>query len=708
MLYRYTLTLVLLETPVDQHTDLVTFLLRTYSFYVDRQSRQAVQRCLSASLSGSNARNNFPIIATFLQNEIAKPVIAPSSIYTLLQWCSLALQQIARTPELWHLQGIKVTRALGVCLEKFLGVGAKESRTHSAHVTTRRALRSLCKSEDLCDRVLRQIVLDLTSEESSLGPRNAPLLGVLAGVATRIPDVRSIIMDQVPLYHAFYTREIIGSRTPLPDHVVNGLKDFFLNFEALDAFQRDVVPAIEKTLLRAPEIVLQNMIPCLAGSLPLSLDLSTPLRRHLLKPLLSSAKSSNPTIREGALKAFEACVERSKNDEDLSAISDEVLKSAKDAKPADQRTILTSMLASAHASCSVASKVVNGITPLISKEANEGALRGEATAVGRHVYYQLSDSQEVDQAVIKLFTQGLQDKKVSVRRIWALEAAELLWPFVGKPTSPSVTSFAQNVFASMISTWDEALANPVPAVQSGAATIAFILFAFSLSNKESGPPLAPVLDKITPRNTSKSSNDKLSFVFNHRVYAKLSSEVDLRWFVRALAASGTHVEELPIESGLSWALSIIFAIVSHSVKATVRIEACNVLTSCYMNAQKHVSDVLVRGLWLWLQHIYQEERDSPATSAQAGLERLNVVVRCICVPKERFPHCNVSSSNHQMIALLVLCRTPLIPRTKWIELCLRVGIDPRDLVAAEPEYCLREIEDRTSVRTCHSSAEIYH
>ena len=48
-----------------------------------------------------------------------------------------------------------------------------------------------------------------------------------------------------------------------------------------------------------------------------------------------------------------------------------------------------------------------------------------------------------------------------------------------------------------------------------------------------------------------------------------------------------------------------------------------------------------------------------------------------------------------MCLLLVLARPRLIPRAAWIELCLRVGVDPGELAKKHEKVLLEEVVKRS-------------
>lgn len=84
-------------------------------------------------------------------------------------------------------------------------------------------------------------------------PKNAITLGIVAGVCKRLPDRSATLEAKKQDYIAFYLREFLGSKVQLPPYLATGLKDFFGSYLTLDEVRKDVVPPIEKSLLRAPK-----------------------------------------------------------------------------------------------------------------------------------------------------------------------------------------------------------------------------------------------------------------------------------------------------------------------------------------------------------------------------------------------------------------------------------------------------------------------
>jgi len=686
------------------------FLLETYSFYIDRASRQAVQQCLRAITATAYAEDYLSTLTDFLHVEASKHSVAPSSLFVLVEWCSVLLQQLATTPHLWETWGLKIVLPQSQILGRHIDAESRDGRKHSAFVVTRRGLRAIFKNPEIAGRGVNEIITNLTMKAASSTATNSILLGVIAGVCHRLPSLRHIIQERASDYYDFYNREIIGSRTVVAVQVANGLQDFFKSFATQDALVREVFPALEKALLRAPEVVLNDLVNPLVKSIPSNIDLSEPLRRYILKPLLSNIKSSNAIVRDGALSGFCGVLSRCTQSHILSEIVEEVLKALKDAKSADHRALYATMLAAIPPSASSVHTVLSGVCPLASKETNEAALHAEVRAIGRQVAHGLSHGSGLDPSTTKAFVSGLGDKKSSVRRIWALQFGDITWTLTqANADQPAVSLFLETMLDKIINIWDEVIASPVAATQTGLIAVAYIVIALSilkLANVQNAK-LASTVKKYDIERHVLGSDGKPSILFNHRVYAKLTAEDDLIWSVRALAAAPVVFSSRETVStgyaGIGWAQAVIYMMTAVTVHPTLRRDASQALTRAYLDQPELIADLLTKGIWQWLRNVDMDDKDTPGLAAKSGKRQLSLAVRAICLsPNEASgfgKHIDVPVLHNQLIKLLVMCRSSMIPQVEWIELCLHTGVDPKDLVSRNPENCLDEVRRWTSVST---------
>jgi len=687
---------------------ILPLLFWTHASYADRPSRQAVQRCLTSICKKKNAVYLAPLV-TAMRQESQKPGIATSSAFVLVEWCSLLMGNIGATP-LWDEFGQAVILSNADVLEKCLQPSSRKSMAHSALVSSRRGLRKLFAAAPDREKAIRDTVETLAAKSSQPTARNSILLGVVAGVCWRNEKARAALAKLKSQFFTFYSREIIGSKTSVAKHVADGLHDFFSTFVSASELEKEVVPALEKGLLRAPEIVLDDLITPLIQSLPKALDLSDILKLHFMKPLVSNIKSTNAIIRTGAVSAFCQIASRCAKVEVMGEIADEIiapLKSGKVASP-DHRVLHAEMLLAVVRSESVAIRLSSTIPLVLGKEGNEIAMSAEALALNKCTMLLLGSSKELPQGLTGCYAKGLADKKPSVRRIWAPLAGEALYCFSGTDhaaLSQNSVRFAEAVLPPLFDMFSEALANPISASQNNTTIGALVASSIAprLLRDGESPGLAALLKKSPMSKQWVAMEPRSSFLLNPRFYSKLSAEEDLRWLHRAL---GAVFSELPGDNApdvsSAWGQCFLYVICSTAVSSRTRREACESLSRLYVSHPSRVWEIIVGAIWQWLTAINDGDKESAAMLAKSENKSLHLVLACICLDPEqvakRFSvHLDNLRLEEQMCSLLVLARPSLLPRCSWIDLCLRVHLDPGMLAQKHEDLLVREITERTSL-----------
>ncbi|KAF9775456.1 hypothetical protein IL306_006435 [Fusarium sp. DS 682] len=680
-------------------TNLLQLLFGTYAFYADRQSRLSVQKCLIALISsGVDSKTIAPLI-TALRKESQKPGIAPTNAFVLVEWCSLFMQHLDASQ--WDQFATDIILADADALEKCHQPVSRKSVAHSAIVVTRRGLRKLFPSNELSEKRLSAAVDVLATKGAQSTPRNAVLLGVIAGVSARKDHLRPLLDSLKSKYYDFFTREIIGSRTAVPEHVVLGLGDFFTSFATLEEISKELIPALEKGLLRAPEVILGGVVTPLVRSLPDTFDLSKVLEQNLLKPLLSNAKSTNAAIRAGSLGAFSALVNKSGDTASLEKVINEVatpLKSGKLASP-DHRILHAQMLQAAPLSKSSAEQVANAVSIIAAKEGNEGALAAETSALAKAVAFLLTNDAEVPKSVLESVTKGLTERKIPSRKYWLLRVGAILQPLTEvQSVSSGMAAFVDAVIPKMITTFTEVTTNAASAAQSGLIVGAYILTAVSTHIQRLLPGSAADVSmaKSSVTKQSLSLDSKSSFLLSHRIYSKVTADEDLRWFSRALNSIFHSLEQnSDNQVTLAWSEAMIHLITAQTVPATIQQETSKILSDLYIRSPKLVSSFIITGLWDHLRH-----SGSPDKEPSSGAHNLIQVVKAICLTPSEIEKSGATVDKEDLESqannLLVLARPELIPRTNWIDLCLRMELDPGNLVKKYQDELVTEIENQTS------------
>ncbi|PVI01750.1 ARM repeat-containing protein [Periconia macrospinosa] len=683
-------------------------LFETYPLYIDRESRRAVEHVLVSLIHGPNGAIALPAIVNFLKRECSKKGMAHVNAFVLNDWCSVLLLEFAKAPTaLWEKHGLDVALAMARALETCLATGDDRRGQRirdSALVSSRRALRHLVTNKELCDQVIDRLVDALTAKGSTAG--NAVLLGVMAGVCSRKPSVKPALERHKQAYYAFYVREVVGSRTQLPDHISKALHDFFEAFVTFEELRTEVIAPIQKALLRAPEVVLNDIVSPMILALPESMDLSEILLDNLLKPLLSNIKATNPATRAGALRTFQAIASRSTSETAVGKVADEILNPLKQGKVSgvDQKVMHAQMLTALPGSVALSQKIPAGIAPVALKEPNEAAVVAQVSTLTTHLSFGLANGVALEKPVSDAFIKGMADKRIPIRRLWAIRTADLWWSFTPAQFSQEdILKFCQDTLPKLLEIWQEVIANPVPATQNGLVTVAhYVTALLSKIRMLDDAKLSASYKKSDVISQSLMLKPKPSFLLNPRVYSKLTTEEDVTIAVRALTAVAIWLSEdsVSAEAQEAWAHAFIFLIVSSGVSGKARSASRLALTEAYAQSPTKISDVIIAGLWSWYKSDVQGDKESAAIAAKTGTTELSTVLGCICLPEEVSKKFNVNASvedkQEQSIKLLVLARPELLPRTSWIETTLRMGIDPGELVRSRLDECMKLIHKLTA------------
>lgn len=622
---------------------------------------------------------------------------ATSSAFVLLEWCSVLIQTLRGTSQ-WQKYGTEIVLSAAEVLEKCLATSSKHSIIRTSLVVSRRAFRKLFADGDA--KTVQDVVSTLTSKGQQPTRNNSIILGVIAGVCARIESVRGVLESLKPSFFEFYNREIVNSRTLVPHHIACGLNDFFTNFTSLQDFETQLLPAIEKGLLRSPEIVLDGVLKPLVTSLPTDVDLGALLQHKLLKPLLSAVKSSNPAIRTGAVAVFRAIASRSNDLVAMDKAADELsnpLKTGKLASP-DHRVLYSEMIESLPLSNAGYQAAASALASSAIKEGNEAALIAEAAALTKVITIIMQNGEEVAQPVSDAFSKGMVDKKPPMRKVWLLNAGATLHALGERLTDGNCTQFTEAVIPQLVRTFTEVVANVPTAAQNGLIVGAYILTALfpNLERYCTSVTSTKLLSELSLMSKALNLAEKQPFLLSQRTYSKVLAEDELQWFSKALVEAARHVTlQSPDEVRLAWAEAVIYLVTATSVPPLVQRLMANQLSRLYAKNADVILDTIVSGLWHVMESGGGKDKDT-----MIGKSNLNKVIRALCLDQRELEALGGSIQQeqlqHQACALLVLSRPELIPKSSWIELCLTMGLDPGHLAQVQTNALLKEVGVRSA------------
>ncbi|KAL9618193.1 MAG: hypothetical protein Q9160_007089 [Pyrenula sp. 1 TL-2023] len=704
-------TLKLLRQDLSNHTttfqglqSISKILFATFPRYNDRPSRRAIQDCLRAIFSDPD--NGLKCLQSFsraLTEEAKRSRIAPSNALVLLEWCSTILQLYPKLSGAFDLSFGLIVQATAAALEECLADNAKPSLRHAAIITTRRGLRSVLKDAALNEKATAQAISELARKTSN--PTNSCLLGVIAGVSARLPAQKPCLRRYNGDLISFYKREIIGSKTPVPNHVAHGMNDFFSSFLSNDEITQDLLPSFEKAILRSPEIVLSGLIGPLVQSLPASIDLAETISKSLLQPLLSSLKSTNSATREGSLNAFKGLIQKSHNEGWQCQIAKDIVTALKGLKAmqADAKSSFGRLLSFLPMQLKVSTEILSSTVQVTSKETNEGVIEVLASAICRHLSTMLRDDVLIDKPVCDLVLNGCKDRKPHLRKVWILKLGRTLWSCDLSAASTSRNEkFVESALKQMQINFNDILANPMPALSSGLIASGYVPIALFGSKLPDGHSISANSSSIL--QSSLTISPKPSFLLNPRVYTKIMEEEELLWVVRAMASAAPYLTDVHSQAKLAWTDGILYLLGSPDIPAQIRQTMGSAMVEVYMSSPLLLGRIMVSGMWHSLEHTVDSVQESAGNTASSTDLGLHAAIQCVCPRKDAwlkhgldFPK---SALKDQLISMLVFCRPSLISRADWIGLVLKVGLDPGDLVRERVEECMslvREPFERSSI-----------
>ncbi|KAM5453626.1 translational activator of GCN4 [Microsporum canis] len=685
------------QLPPQLYKQVLLLLFRTYPVYIDRESRHAAQRCAKA-LFPSVPSVDLPVFSQLLRKETSKPAVAAANAFVLVEWCATLLQHLSTRLEDHSPLVLETVSGISKALDICLGTSKKQSLRHSAIIVTRRALRAVFSAEPHGSNLVRDVVLYLTKETPS-SFKNAPTLGVICGVCARLPNRKNDLDAVKGDILQFYTKEIVASRSPVPRHAYYGIRDLFISFSTKEDLQKYIWPAIEKAILRSPEILLAGVLASLISAIPGNIDLSEIFSSSICKPLLSNIKSTNAVIRKGAVEALETFIPRCCDEKSLLKVVDEVITPLKTQKitNVEQRALQAQVLRAVPCSSNTSQAILTGLSPALLRESSEVALEPEIKSFCHHLAFVVASGTDVSKEHCSTVIKGCDDKRIGFRKLWLVNMGELFWSSDNSVMLPSETfskECLQPIMTRLHKLFTEIAANPLPSLQGGAISMANVFTALSFQKFRSENSLPYSKDNIF--TTAVSVLPKPSFLLNPKIYTKLSSAEELEWNLRALFAV-TMQPEFSISDAQvkeAWAQAFMYMICSYTSSPKVRQCAIDLLRQCYLKETVLIGTTVINAIWKWLYHLDTMDKEAAAVLSGTGKSHLSHVVRAMTPAvseMEGYDSINKNDLESQCIQLLVLCRPELVPGTSWINVCLKMGVDPGKLALEYPDQCLNQI-----------------
>ncbi|CAN6642317.1 eIF-2-alpha kinase activator Gcn1p [Trichomonascus vanleenenianus] len=658
--------------------EVAQLLFSAYARYQDAKTRTVVGKILVSLVQKDSS------ILDSLTQAIAKfsqiKGVAITGVMTILEWTN----ELVRVADESQAKSLIASQA--VLLDKILSTETKRVRVVTSAIrTTRSAIVSAIKHNNAMTKVYLSTLL----ESKPANPvANAVLVSTLAGACTDLlPVVASAQPDfasETTSVYNLYIQCVLGSKAPLSSLYVSAFEPLFSDYATQESFDSLILPAIAKSMLRAPETVLVHIVPGLISSLSPLVDLSSGVESTLLTSFLSSFGSSKEITRESSAKTLKIALDHCYTDSTLDSIAEKIYTALKKVTNPDHKILYGKTLAQVKKTQSRSGKIAAALVPIALKEVNENSLQSLVDALFAHFIFQLTTEDEVDRSVTDSVIKGLSDKRGNVKKIWSCSAvsAVLQSHKVGAELPTKLAAFVDTVLPVLQKTFDEISANPSNAVQNKVVSSAFAYMALAHRVHQKEQVVASAL-------SSKASGKPA--LFSTRIVNKLTVADDFLWAVEAAKALMPALNSATDEQKQGWALTVIYSCLNSPRNSDCQQGFITALRDMYYQNPLLIGSLVISTIAGLVDGTISEEAIDEQSSFSVIISAL------FSQAKDMVGEQNLPVVESQLAKIAVMCHDKRVrPNGGWINLMLRSSVDPGKIVSEHGDAIIKDILHWTS------------
>ncbi|OLL26425.1 Translational activator gcn1, partial [Neolecta irregularis DAH-3] len=650
--------------------ELLCLVIQLAPRYNDSRSRNSVINVLEAfyDLDSLFTINTFISLLAKDVDKCLNPAVAVSTSLILVEWTSAlivfsAKGRLVPPIELLEFQAKLLTSCIVLPLKPTL-------RKHAV-VVTRRALKEcFCQEIDGKKGALAQYFI---SELVKGDITSILLLGQIADVAYHT-GAKDLVQENKKAILGLYLTKVLGSKKAVDAKISAAYNDFFRRFITLEELNKDILPSVEKALLRNPEVVLDGVLVHLFSSLSDDIDPSEMVFEKLLKSFLPLLKSSNTAVRLHSIQTFKNIVSRCKNQDLASTCISTILDASALANP-EQRALCSSYLGYFPASKKTSTEILKAVESSYAKELYENVQMALSKAYMAHLEFLLK-SETLPNTTITFFVERLKEKKVKLQFSWLSGLGSLI--LNSTQLSNPLSELAVLTSPLLYSVWQQVSTNPTQALQAGTVVSGLVCISVGLRLSEF-PENS--FSKMSFHKTCLDWTTAKPFPLWSRIYTKLTSVEEQIWNVTALQCIGEYTEPHLLQKfAIDWVLAMLYFTTEIKLHFSVRTMAIKVFSHVVGHRINLLDHAIVESFWILV--LASEGTSSSVEFSSSNLKHFPRVIASLAV--------SVSDEQKNSLAivlvkLLFLMSHPVfaenIPNTQlWTDICLRVGQDPHDLV----------------------------
>ncbi|OJA10082.1 hypothetical protein AZE42_06300 [Rhizopogon vesiculosus] len=655
--------------------DVFQLLTQTYPRYVDSASRDAVEQVgmmlIEKDETVDQKMGVTEQVLGWLAHEVSliakrgsPGTYAPADIFVLLSWtCGLYATCLRSSPgftssSLWKVLVQIFATLFDMQLNR--STRTKPTMQKSALVRTRRALRS---APGGLPTLMSTLIAQAKSSQAPL--IQISLLSTAVDVTLRLKNVKDESLTQLPPAIKndildLYTTCVMMSKTPVPSHSSNALRDFIRTCVTSSDLTATVLPAMEKALLRSPEYSLSVITDFL---LAYSHTLDSHTFKKLLTASLNSAKSNNPIVRTNATGVFKVLIVKDVGSTNVNAALTDVLALPKTGKTTgpEHRLTLYAMLATIPPSAEVSGTIVQTVSQLLVKETNDPAVGVLASIMAANLTHILKGNMQVPADISTIIAKEMSNPKPAIRRAFISITGSTLWN-VDTLDTDAALAFSTEIISALETNLKTVTTNPLTASigpLEGYVALALLLGPLAKTGK-----FADIVSRNTSIEVLTGTQARPSFLISNKIYQKLTDAEEEMWLLRAVDLSLFRMkneldknEQLRLQIG-----SVLVHLAIHSQSSESRRMVIQTIENAAASLRQLVSLILREALTATLikdksvnSTPVREEAEKPVVDMQ---RRYAALILC-CGNKEAA----TGENDDQLVDFIVLAHHSTISST---------------------------------------------
>ncbi|KAG6864935.1 hypothetical protein C0991_006286 [Blastosporella zonata] len=493
---------------------------------------------------------------------------------------------------------------------------------------------------------------------------------------------------------ASYCTNVLMSKVTVPAYIPSIYDDFISTFVSEPCFLETMLPTIEKSLLRSPEISLPVTSRFLSAyPHPITPDAF----RRLLTQTLNASKSSNPQTRTSSISLFVTLLPPSSSSDFAPEALSElfVLPKASKTTGPDHRIALYTMLSTLPPSPLVSASLVQSATPLLAKETHEGVVGVLAGALAPHLVFLLTTNSPLPPETATLIAKEMGSAKVRLRRAFCALAGDVLFNGgAGLDFEQSETmKFAKTLVPALEGSLKFVAANPLGA--SAGSLEAYIAAAVLLGPIAGTGKFDDVISKNAVLASIAAGSTKPSFLLWDKVYQKTNDPTDEKWLLHAwVVALMYYKSEFGKNESLRSQLGLVLIhLILDGSTPEIRREVNAVVERCTKVLPELTNKVVRDGLNAFLARgtpVSKSSDDGSSVPWNKHSRLVALLLSAVSFDEEAEPKVRegvivetVLIGHHHLI-----CDNS---RQTWIDLCQRARADPHDLTTKHLDKLLKLI-----------------